>query len=87
MLLRVVNCEKVNICEKRMEGTGYIVRYVCADPSQCQLPVSSDNGYSLLCMGKTAFSQKGGTREFSLHLLFPSCLQLKITLLPKCHIL
>lgn len=60
MFLGVVNCEKVNIWGKLMEDKGYIARFVCADPSQCQLFVSSDNGCSLLGMGSTAFSQKGG---------------------------
>lgn len=37
---------------KLMEDKGNLVRFLCADPSQCQLPVSSDNGCSLLDMGK-----------------------------------
>lgn len=37
---------------------------------------------------KTAFrGRKGEGEELCLHLLFLSCLQLKIILMPKCHIL
>lgn len=51
-----------------MEDKDYIVRFVCADPSRCQLIVSSDNGCSpLLGMGSRAFPPSAVSQLPSAH--------------------
>lgn len=55
---------------KLLEDQGWLVRVICADPSLCQLSVSSDNGSSPpLGTGKGMGDRKRESRKLFLYLL------------------
>lgn len=68
----VVSCGKVNTWGKPVVDKGWLVRFVCADPSQCQLSVSSWHFQLIMILllslvlergRETAFSQREGEKR------------------------